>query len=553
MFNSFNDKNNYNLKSINPKNEPPTSKNRIFFEDILSKNIIFEDIISNSNISKDILNNDYNYNNNNNNNNNFIVSTDIITSNQSNSINFDNFKFSNLNHKKTNNSSTYGEKLDNITYNLKNNNSNEYYQKIKEFSTDVLDKSEILIGDIILDYQEFLVENPVEDIYFDYFFEENVLEALYLGVLWKLYMDDALNLDPFYQKILAKLSNLRNKKELIETPYKTQIDEIRGFLATKFLLNNEYNLNSKNNNNELKDNNINKNIDDITNKINKTDKTNKTNKNINKSINNESIKQSVLCESIENEGINLNRFKIKLLLEYLEATGDYKESLKHLNIWKEFLLSKDEYTINSYLDSIFSFTSWFENYAKGELHNYTNNVENFKANFLEDHLNNEDIIFCGRSELEYHINLFGAEVMNEIFQERFRDRNKKAILLPTCMKIPNYNKCKAINDRLGSRCISCSNKCNIGNINENLDDDIPVYVVSHSSSILSNLNDYDKTNISIVGVACINNLIEGGWKISSYNIPPQCVILDYVGCKKHWTPEDIQTNFNFNKLNNIIQ
>ena len=425
--------------------------------------------------------------------------------------------------------------LDNITYNLNVENHLDYYKKIEEFTEVVLSKSTTFIEEIILDYKEFLTKNPVKNVYIDSFFEEYILELLYFGVLWKLYIKNALNLDPFYQKILAKLSNLRNKKELIDSSYKIQIDEIRGILATKFLFNNNDKSNNTNNN---KDNNTN-------------------------NVNNKDSNEIDISESIENNEISLINLKIDLLLKYLEATGDYKESLKHLNIWKEFFLNKDENTLKSYFKSIMSFVSFFEDYAKKELHIYTSNVESFKESYLEYHLNNEDIILCGRSELEYHINLFGAETMNKIFQKSFKDRKKRVLLLPTCMRIPKIHKCNAVNDKLGLRCIACNNNCNIGEITKNLndnhnheynncDDEIPVYIVSHSSSILSNLTNDDKTNVSIIGVACINNLIEGGWKISSYGIPPQCVILDYVGCKKHWTPKDIQTTINFNKLQNIF-
>ncbi|MCC7561353.1 MAG: DUF116 domain-containing protein [Methanobrevibacter arboriphilus] len=414
--------------------------------------------------------------------------------------------------------------LNSITYNLNVENHLDYYQKIEEFTEIVLSKSRMFIEEIILDYKEFLTKNPVKNVYIDSFFEEYILELLYFGILWKLYIKNALNLDPFYQKILSKLSNLRNKKDLIGSSYKVQIDEIRGILATKFLFNNNGN--------------------------------------------NKDINEVDVSESIENNEINLINLKIDLLLKYLEATGDYKESLKHLNIWKEFFLNKDENTLKSYFKSIMSFVSFFEDYAKKELHIYTSNVETFKESYLEYHLNNEDIIFCGRSELEYHINLFGAEVMNKIFQKSFKARKKRVLLLPTCMRIPKTHKCNAVNDKLGLRCNSCNNNCNIGEITKNLNgnynykdnnhedndcnDEIPVYIVSHSSSILSNLTNDDKTNVSIIGVACINNLIEGGWKISSHGIPPQCVILDYVGCKKHWTPKNIQTTINFNKLQNTV-
>ncbi|WP_225369851.1 DUF116 domain-containing protein [Methanobrevibacter arboriphilus] len=116
------------------------------------------------------------------------------------------------------------------------------------------------------------------------------------------------------------------------------------------------------------------------------------------------------------------------------------------------------------------------------------------------------------------------------------------------MKILKPHECNAVEDKLGLRCIACNNNCNIGEITKNLNsncnhednncnDKIPVYIVSHSSSILSNLTNNDKINVSIIGVACINNLIEGGWKISSYGIPPQCVILDYVAVKNIGHPK----------------
>ncbi|WP_225369850.1 hypothetical protein [Methanobrevibacter arboriphilus] len=80
--------------------------------------------------------------------------------------------------------------------------------------------------------------------------------------------------------------------------------------------------------------------------------------------NNKDSNEFDILGSIENNEINLINLKIDLLLKYLEATGDYKESLKHLNIWKEFFLNKDENTLKSYFKSIMSFVSFFEDYAK---------------------------------------------------------------------------------------------------------------------------------------------------------------------------------------------
>lgn len=183
---------------------------------------------------------------------------------------------------------------------------------------------------------------------------------------------------------------------------------------------------------------------------------------------------------------------------------------------------------------------------------YTPNIDNFRTNNIKNHINNEDIIFCNRSELEYHINLIAAEIMSKIYKKEFENREKIIILLPSCMKIQSSN-CLAIEDDIGLKYIGCNNKCNIGKVSKQFNNNHnSVYIVNHASSILSNLSSDAKNKIGIVGVACINNLIEGGWKIASCGIPPQCVILDYVGCKKHWTPEDVETTFSIDKLESTV-
>lgn len=385
-------------------------------------------------------------------------------------------------------------KYENIVYNLKlgkTNESNDYYITIKSFTENVLIKGKEDLNEIILDFQLFLEKNPTNNIYIGNFYEEHLLEALYLGVLWKIYIKKSVKLDPFNQKILTKLSNLRNSLES-----KEEIDEIRGLLATKFLY--------------IENDNLNNEEDNLLSKLN-------------------------------------------YLIKYLEATGDYNQSIKHLKVWNSFLISVNEKKAEKYFNSILKFTKWFEEYGKKELNKFTPNIEIFKENYLIEHFNKEDIIFCGRFELEYHVNLLAGEIMSEIFEKSFKSRDKIAILLPKCMRAINSKKCMALKDNLGFKCVSCNDECNIGEIAKKFsNEDISVYIVSHSSSLLSNLSKKDKKEIGIVGVACINNLIEGGWKITSKRIPPQCVILDYVGCKNHWTPKNIETTLNCDKLNSIL-
>ncbi|MDR2967526.1 MAG: DUF116 domain-containing protein [Methanobacteriaceae archaeon] len=120
----------------------------------------------------------------------------------------------------------------------------------------------------------------------------------------------------------------------------------------------------------------------------------------------------------------------------------------------------------------------------------------------------------------------------------------------------NYH-CMATSSYLGEKCICCNEECNIGKVYKIIKEEhgncnINIYISAHNSSILSNITKEDEEELAIVAVACINNLIEGGWKISSTGIPAQCVILDYVGCRKHWDEEGFSTNFNLNELNRIL-
>ncbi|WP_278244952.1 hypothetical protein [[Clostridium] dakarense] len=44
------------------------------------------------------------------------------------------------------------------------------------------------------------------------------------------------------------------------------------------------------------------------------------------------------------------------------------------------------------------------------------------------------------------------------------------------------------------------------------------------------------------------NLISGGLKAKSLGYIPQCVVLDYCGCKSHWHTDGITTDINIKRL-----
>lgn len=374
-------------------------------------------------------------------------------------------------------------------YSLKNGaeNSKEYYMEISNFTDHVLSEAEFQIGCVIDGFDDYESRSLHKSPSRDLM----IFEALMIGVLWRAYIKRAVKLNCESQKLLATLSRKRNENEEL----KQVIDHDRGILATAVLLPE----------------------DPETEKISEL-----TTENLNK------------------------------LLKWLEATGEFQEELKHINTWMNFLGSLNPQKFSSYLSKIFMFADWFEYTSSEVLGRYTCNLEEFVDENLEKHLWNEDIILFTRKRSEYHMNMFGAEVMSTNFKESFKNRPRKALLLPGCMRYLTESKCPASKTNLGRKCIGCSQKCKVNSLSKLGErKGFEVYVVSHESSALSQSTAKDRDELGIVGVACIMNLISGGWKSESLGIPAQCVLLDSCGCE-HWKNEIVSTDINTDQIMKLL-
>jgi hypothetical protein len=292
--------------------------------------------------------------------------------------------------------------------------------------------------------------------------EEESLEALCIGVYWYLYGTTALDLNSNIHQALANLAEYRRAFPE-DKPF---IDELRGKLLTKFL----FRPYMKNNE-------------------------------------------------------RLTKKNLDLLINFLEATGDYIDQIPHFT------------NFTHSLDDCIALTKWFCKNSAKYLGEYTSNLDEYLKNNHTNHLMEEDVIFYHGHELEYHLNMLGAEIMNRIFKTDYEKRPRKAIVLPGCMNA-NSKKCQAKEDRLGDVCTFCNPKCNVYKITKVYPDN-EVYIVSHESTAFKGATKDDMHELGIIGITCVLNLISGGWKSRNLSIPPQCVLLEHVACKKHWLDEDI--------------
>ena len=249
-----------------------------------------------------------------------------------------------------------------------------------------------------------------------------------------------------------------------------------------------------------------------------------------------------------NDKVKISLENYKKLVNYLKACGDYKEEAKRLEVWISYFFSLNKNKVEKILTSYLEFAKYFEDISQEVLGIYTKNVNLFLKNIDKKYKYREDFLFCSRKEVEYHLNMVGAQIMNEAYRKEFFNFLEKRLLLPSCMRIKDEKNCKAIKTEEGYICNSCSKNCNVNKYDKlGKKYNFQVYIIPHESSI-SVKNKIKDGHIGIIGVACVLNLISGGLKAKNLGFVPQCVFLDYCGCKDHWHDKGIITDINMSYL-----
>ena len=81
-----------------------------------------------------------------------------------------------------------------------------------------------------------------------------------------------------------------------------------------------------------------------------------------------------------------------------------------------------------------------------------------------------------------------------------------------------------------------------------------VIVISHGSQFSSwTRNPALRDGVGMVGVACVLNLLGGGWQATAAGIPAQCVLLDGCGCRAHWDAAGVPTAIDAGELARILR
>lgn len=322
-------------------------------------------------------------------------------------------------------------------------------------------------------------------------YEEYLFDMLSFGVYWQVYSKIAEQTFELPVYIAQKLYRLRQKNK----KYKKYIDPIRGFIATAFL-----------------------------------------------------YEESVF------ESSEFNKMNIPKFINWLDATGEFREEVKRFHSLSAFLFGLTDASRVIWFNELQKVIECFRHESGILLAQYTKNVNEFLSQKLAEHRWKEDYIFCGRKEIEYHLSMVGAELMNRAYSSAFNNSDSVTLLVPACMRLHNDEKCKADKSSFDIKCVNCSKDCNISKLNKKgIAEGFNVSIIPHSSDFTKWLKTWAVGgNKGVIGVACPLNLILGGLELKSLDIPAKCIPLDFCGCQNHWDKKGIPTELNYNELDKFI-
>jgi hypothetical protein len=379
-----------------------------------------------------------------------------------------------------------------ITYSLKKEekNSEQYYNDVSTLTDLILIEAEEHIEPIAEAFQFYLIKTKGEILRSK---SEYIFELLTLGTLIRIYERHAVSLPFLPQRILVLLASIRQKYLWS----KSLVDLLRGVLITLFLTKNSETIFSK------------------------------------------------------------SRFgveKIEKLLEWLAAAGDFKQEVKRIKVWKGFLSSLPMEKAFEYIFTAMDFAKWFGRESKKILGAYTKNVNKFLEYEHYKYKWREDIIFCGRQQVEYHLNMVGAVIMNRAWRDEFLSTKKKVVLVPACMRSKSGSHCKWEFNGMDYSCTGCTDGCKVNKLKKiGEKEGFGVVMVPHSTDFTKWLvKRSGNKEVGIVGVTCALNLMTGGWEAKGLGIPINCVLLDYCGCKNHWDEKGFPTGININELRRVL-
>ena len=242
------------------------------------------------------------------------------------------------------------------------------------------------------------------------------------------------------------------------------------------------------------------------------------------------------------------------LIDWLQATGEFEQEALRLLNWRSYLAALKQEKADHWMDVAGTLFDNFEREAGKTLGVYTQGVDSFLKTQYARRGWREDVLLCGRPRVEYHLNMVAAEVMNRGLRADFDRTPRKVVLAPTCMRGERAGSCRAQMDGVDMTCTGCDPDCPVNRITQRMSGHgAKVYLVPHAAGFSQWLERWQREpEVGVTALACILNILPGGYEMRARGIASQCVPLDYPGCRKHWDRAGISTGVNEERLVQIV-
>ncbi|MBD3346614.1 MAG: DUF116 domain-containing protein [Chitinivibrionales bacterium] len=244
-------------------------------------------------------------------------------------------------------------------------------------------------------------------------------------------------------------------------------------------------------------------------------------------------------------------------ISLLQLMGEFDEEARRIERFAKFFAARSDTEIRHYLDAMTRFARWFRRRGQELLGDITGHVEEFRMHAALGDEYRDDAALRNRHEVEYHLNLLAAIILNCAWHDRYTAEKKKLLVLPDCMRPDNGKTCHALKTGLGLVCMGCTKECAVNQAQCCAARfDIPTVVVEHQSAVFAeeHVQTNRKEGYAVIGVACALSLQAGGWKAQDAGIPAQCLPLNCPGCTRHWTEGEHQaTEINLGLLMELME
>jgi len=241
--------------------------------------------------------------------------------------------------------------------------------------------------------------------------------------------------------------------------------------------------------------------------------------------------------------------RLPRLIEWLSASGEFTQEAMRINNWRSYLATFSPEVAAYWLAEAVALFEWFICEAEAALGTYTSGVSAYLAAEAPRHKWREDRLLCGRIAVEYHLAMAAAEVMNRGLLNEFQKTSQRVILVPACMR-PDPARCRARLVGFDLTCTGCRSNCNVNRITHRMRRlGVTVHLVPHATGFSQWLARWQgKPDVGVTAVACLANIVSGGFEMRARGIASQCVLLDFPGCQRHWTREMLSTELNEEQL-----